>query len=120
MTAKTGTLRPRIERAAATLGVALEDGTRERLETWLERLKEWNARIDLTAARSDDELVDLMVADALVLAPHIPADARLIDVGSGAGAPGLALALLRPDLGVTLVEPVGKRSAFLRTVVGEV
>jgi len=61
-----------------------------------------------------------MLADALVLAPRLPADARVVDVGTGAGAPGLALALLRPDLRLTLVEPLGKRAAFLRTVVGAV
>jgi 16S rRNA (guanine527-N7)-methyltransferase len=60
-----------------------------------------------------------MLADALVLARHLPQGARLVDVGTGAGAPGLALALLRPDLRVTLIEPLGKRAAFLRTVIGE-
>ena len=50
----------------------------------------------------------------------MPQGARVVDVGTGAGAPGLALALLRPDLRVTLVEPLGKRAAFLRTVLGEV
>jgi 16S rRNA (guanine527-N7)-methyltransferase len=93
---------------------------RRGIETWLERLQEWNARIDLTAARSDEELVDLMVADALVLATAIPHGARLVDVGTGAGAPGLALALMRDDLRVTLVEPTGKRVSFLRTVLGAV
>lgn len=88
------------------------------LEAWLDLVVAWNARIDLTAARDDDELVDLMVADAAALAPRIPENARVVDVGSGAGAPGLALALLRPDLAVTLVEPLAKRVAFLRTVTG--
>jgi len=76
--------------------------------------------MDLTAARSSEELVDLMIADALVLASRLPPSAQVVDVGSGAGAPGLALALLRPDLRMTLVEPRGKRAAFLRTVLGEV
>ena len=105
--------------AAAALGATLDARTASNVGTWLERLEEWNARIDLTAARSPEELVDLMLADALVLAPRIAADARVVDVGTGAGAPGLALALLRPDLRVTLVEPLGKRAAFLRTVIGE-
>ena len=61
-----------------------------------------------------------MVADALVLAPRLPQGARVVDVGTGAGRPGLALALLRPDLRVTLVEPLAKRTAFLRTVLGAV
>jgi 16S rRNA (guanine527-N7)-methyltransferase len=88
--------------------------------TWLDVLVKWNARIDLTAARSAAELVDLMVADAAVLAGALDAGARVVDVGTGAGAPGLGLALLRPDLSVTLVEPLGKRVAFLRTVLGTV
>jgi 16S rRNA (guanine527-N7)-methyltransferase len=119
MRAKAGTLDTRIERAAVDLGTTLEEATRQALALWLERLQQWNARIDLTAARSEDELVDLMLADALMLAPRIPASARVVDVGTGAGAPGLALALLRPDLRLTLVEPLGKRAAFLRTVLGE-
>jgi 16S rRNA (guanine527-N7)-methyltransferase len=115
MAAKLG---PSIARAAATLGADLTDPVCGALGVWLELLKEWNARIDLTAARTDDELVDLMVADALVLAPRIPQGARVVDVGTGAGAPGLALSLLRADLRVTLVEPLAKRAAFLRTVIG--
>jgi 16S rRNA (guanine527-N7)-methyltransferase len=113
-------LSPLVDRAAVALGATLEDTARAAVLTWLERLVEWNARTDLTAARSNEELVDLMLADALVLAPHLDDRARVVDVGTGAGAPGLALALLRPDLRVTLVEPLGKRAAFLRTVVGAV
>ena len=113
-------LSPLVDRAAQALGAKLGDATRAALRTWLERLVEWNARTDLTAARSDEELVDLMVADALVIAPRLDDGARVVDVGAGAGAPGLALALMRPDLRVTLVEPLGKRAAFLRTVVGAV
>jgi len=107
-----------IARAGDTLGVSLPDGIANALGRWLDLLATWNARVDLTAARSPDELVDLMLADAMVLSTRVPANARVIDVGTGAGAPGLALAVLRPDLDVTLVEPLAKRSAFLRTVIG--
>jgi 16S rRNA (guanine527-N7)-methyltransferase len=113
-------LSPLVERAASTLGAELDEGARTAVGTWLERLVEWNQRTDLTAARSDEELVDLMLADALVIAPRLEDGARVVDVGTGAGAPGLALALLRPDLRMSLVEPLGKRAAFLRTVVGAV
>ena len=111
-------LAKRVERVATAMGASIPSQALGAVVTWLERLQEWNARIDLTAAQSPDELVDLMMADVLVLAPHVPAGARVIDVGTGAGAPGLALALLRPDLRVTLVEPLGKRASFLRTVAG--
>jgi 16S rRNA (guanine527-N7)-methyltransferase len=98
--------------------LGVDAAARPAISRWLELLREWNARIDLTAARSDDELHDLMLADAVLLAKHVPDRARVVDVGSGAGAPGLALALLRPDLKMTLVEPLAKRVSFLRTVVG--
>ncbi len=62
----------------------------------------------------------MLCADALVLAREalVPLRARLLDVGAGAGAPGLVLLLLRPDLDGTLLEPLRKRVAFLRTAVG--
>jgi 16S rRNA (guanine527-N7)-methyltransferase len=107
-----------VRRTADALGVMLANEIERALGRWLDRIAEWNARVDLTAARGANELVDLMLADALVLAKHVPKRARVVDVGTGAGAPGLALAMLRPDLDMTLVEPLGKRGAFLRTVIG--
>ncbi len=96
------------------------------LRAWIDLVVAWNARVDLTAARHDDELIDLMIADAAILADRLPRStdlprgARVVDVGSGAGAPGLPLAFMRPDLEVTLVEPLQKRVAFLRTAVGSI
>jgi 16S rRNA (guanine527-N7)-methyltransferase len=114
------TIAARIERTCEALGATADDATRRALGGWIALVATWNARVDLTAARNEDELVDLMLADALVLAPLVPAAARVVDVGTGAGAPGLPLAILRPDLRVTLVEPLQKRIAFLRTTVGSV
>lgn len=98
--------------------LGIPDDGRPAVQTWLDLLREWNARMDLTAARGEDELLDIMLADAALLAKHVPERARVVDVGCGAGAPGLALALVRPDLAVTLVEPLAKRVSFLRTVLG--
>ena len=118
MTAK---LRALIARAAEALDAGdIARPALPTLETWLDLLGTWNARMDLTAARTTESLVDLMVADGLVLAKHVPEEAEVVDVGAGAGAPGLVLAFLRPDLRVTLVEPLGKRASFLRTVLGTV
>lgn len=95
-----------------------------RLAALLDRVAVWNARIDLTAARSEGELVDLYLADALVLAADGAARGgaapreRWIDVGSGAGAPGLSLSLLWLAPELTLVEPRQKRVAFLRNAAG--
>jgi 16S rRNA (guanine527-N7)-methyltransferase len=111
------------ESTRSALGRATADlppAARDAVSAWMRLLCEWNARIDLTAARTPEELVDLMLADALTLAPHVAQGARVVDVGTGAGAPGLALALVRPDLVVTLCEPLAKRASFLRTVLGTV
>jgi 16S rRNA (guanine527-N7)-methyltransferase len=116
MAAKLGSLAARL---AESHGTQLQEEALTAIERWLLRLEEWNARMDLTSARTPEELVELMLGDAFVLAPRLPLRASVVDVGSGAGAPGLALALLRPDLEVTLVEPLGKRAGFLRTVIGD-
>ncbi len=109
-----------MRQAAEASGDPLTDTAARALQAWLTHLVQWNARIDLTAARTLEELVDLMLADALILARHVPRGARVVDVGTGAGAPGLALAILRPDLAVALVEPLAKRTAFLRTVLSAI
>lgn len=112
--------RPLIAALLRGLGASASEESVAHIVTWLDLLATWNAKIDLTAARSASELADLMLADAVVLARHEKQGAKVVDVGSGAGAPGLALSLLRPDLAVTLVEPLAKRVSFLRTVGGHV
>ena len=109
-----------LDRAIASSGVEVTDAARAALVEWLEGIAHFNAKIDLTAARSDDELIDLMIADALVLAKRLPSGARFVDVGTGAGAPGLGLAIVRADLDATLVEPLDKRVAFLRRTIGAI
>jgi 16S rRNA (guanine527-N7)-methyltransferase len=104
----------------AVAGLSLTNEASERLCRMLDLLVTWNQRIDLTAARTSDELVDLMLADsAALLGPARSLSlSEWVDVGAGAGAPGLPLALLAPELAVTLVEPQTKRVAFLRSVLG--
>jgi 16S rRNA (guanine527-N7)-methyltransferase len=113
--------RAQIARVLEALGPTegVPAGASERLWALSNLVVEWNRRIDLTAARDSNELVDLMVADAAVLArTRPPPGERWVDVGSGAGAPGLALCVLAPQLRMTLVEPREKRVAFLRTALG--
>jgi 16S rRNA (guanine527-N7)-methyltransferase len=85
---------------------------------YLDLLVTWNKQLDLTAAHDDAGLMELFFADAFVLASVAERDESWLDVGSGAGAPGVALSILRSDLSLTLVEPLQKRVAFLRAVVG--
>lgn len=102
----------RTHRAALDrLGLASEAVTA--LEAYLDLLAAWNHRVNLTAARSAEERVAILVAPVLPLAPLL-APGRLLDVGSGNGSPGLVLAVLRPACEVVLLEPRVRRWAFLR------
>jgi 16S rRNA (guanine527-N7)-methyltransferase len=120
---------PLIDRVLAAFPGAIRadaTATRESVARFLDLVVSWNQRMDLTAARSNDELVDLMLADAAAIAARAFASGgesevpeSWLDVGSGAGAPGVALALLAPEIAITLVEPRQKRVAFLRTALAE-
>lgn len=104
---------------AGRLGVTLPPGAPARLRRFWSLLLTWNARINLTGARSEADLVGDHLPDALAMLRLVDPGARLIDVGTGGGLPALPYALLRPEDPVTLVEPRAKRVAFLRTAVRE-
>jgi len=106
--------------AAAAFGRALSSDERSRLLRFFRLLLTWNARINLTGARSWAELLEEHLPDALVLERAVGRGVSLVDVGSGGGLPALPFAVLRPDVALTLVEPRAKRVAFLRTDVREV
>jgi len=89
------------------------EGARPGLERYLDLLAAWSTRVNLTGARTPADRVALLVGGVLPAAP-LAGPGRLLDVGSGNGSPGLVLALLRPDLPVTLLEPRRRRWAFLR------
>jgi 16S rRNA (guanine527-N7)-methyltransferase len=92
----------------------------EQLIVYLDLAAEWNQKVNLTAASNPNEFADLFLADAAAIASVVrwaPFD-RWVDVGSGAGAPAIALALLVPEIEMTLVEPRAKRVAFLRSALG--
>lgn len=92
----------------------------DQLARYAELVLDWGARFNLTGARTHEALADEHLADALVVLPHLPAGAfRIVDVGSGAGLPGLVLALARPEARGVLLEPIRKRHAFLTHAVRE-
>jgi 16S rRNA (guanine527-N7)-methyltransferase len=104
---------------AAAWNLACDDGQVAALCGYGESLLRWNARINLTAARSIDRLVAEHFVDAFALARRLARPARVVDVGSGGGLPAIPLTLLRRDLTIELVEPIAKKAAFLRTAVRE-
>jgi 16S rRNA (guanine527-N7)-methyltransferase len=87
------------------------------LATYLDLILKWNARTNLTAIRTPEEIVQRHFGESLFAGAHLGACATLLDFGSGAGFPGLPIQLLRPDISVTLAESQGKKAAFLREVI---
>jgi 16S rRNA (guanine527-N7)-methyltransferase len=86
------------------------------LSAYLDLLLKWNARTNLTAIREPEEIVRRHFGESLFAAERLGPCETLLDLGSGAGFPGLPIALLRPEIRVTLAESQGKKAAFLREV----
>lgn len=98
-------------------GLRLTSEQVAQLLTYLGLLLKWNSKINLTAVQSDEECVTRHFGESLYLAASRELSGRLLDIGSGAGFPGLALKIAFPRLGVVLLEPIGKKRAFLKEVV---
>lgn len=107
-------------RGAAQLGLAVDTAGVERLLIYLAELMKWSRRVNLIARDTPEaQAVETHFLDSLTLLPFVDEAAapHLLDVGSGAGFPGLALACVRPEARCTLCEPRQKRVSFLRHVV---
>jgi 16S rRNA (guanine527-N7)-methyltransferase len=90
----------------------------EQFEAYLALLVKWNARINLTSVRKPEEIVRRHFAESIFAAQQIPKNVKtLLDFGSGAGFPGIPIAICRSKIGVTLAESQGKKAAFLQEVV---
>jgi 16S rRNA (guanine527-N7)-methyltransferase len=96
----------------ALLGLELPADAQERLTAYLALLAKWNRTYNLTAVRDEQEMVAYHVLDSLAVLDHLPGDS-LADIGSGAGLPGIPLAIARPQWRVAVVESNGKKAAFL-------
>lgn len=97
-------------------GLELAPAQIGQLVTYLELLLRWNKRINLTAIHDPQACVTRHFGESLCLARWVELRGKLLDIGSGAGFPGLALKIVFPLLSVTLLEPVAKKRAFLKEV----
>ena len=105
-----------LERGLGELALDLPAGAQDRLLDYMALLVKWNRTYNLTAIRDPLAMVGHHLLDSLAVLPHLrlTAGGRIADAGSGAGLPGIPLAIARPDWSVTLAEASQKKAAFLR------
>ncbi len=106
-------LESQLAEGVATLGIALPEGSAVRLLQYLDLVEKWGEVYNLTAVRKPEAMLSRHLFDSLAVLPHI-AGPRVADVGSGAGLPGIPLALVRPDWRVVLFESNQKKAVFLQ------
>jgi 16S rRNA (guanine527-N7)-methyltransferase len=107
-----------LKRGLIALGLTLDRNIQQRLLDYIALIEKWNRVYNLTAIREPEKMVSHHLLDSLAVAPHLHAK-RLLDVGSGAGLPGIPLALAKPDTQVTLLDSNHKKAAFLNQAVME-
>jgi 16S rRNA (guanine527-N7)-methyltransferase len=98
-------------------GISVSEEQAGKLASFLELMLRWNEVHNLTSVTDLDEMIDRHLVESLACAPYLQGD-RVADVGSGAGLPGIPLAIARPEIQFTLIESRGKRVRFLEHIRG--
>lgn len=109
----------RLEAKCAALGIALTGPMLDALDQYAEILVEYNQKVNLTAITDPEGIEDKHFVDSLLLANLPETAGKLVDVGTGAGFPGVVAKIFKPELQLTLMEPTGKRVEFLKYVCAQ-
>ncbi len=102
-----------LKSGAESFSAKLNPNQVEKFNLYMELLKEWNAKFNLTAIEDDRDVVIKHFIDSLSILPYIGNGIRLIDVGTGAGFPGIPLKIIKENIKLTLLDSLGKRVKFL-------
>lgn len=98
----------------------LAEETAEKFCGYVSLYLHWNERLNLSAVRDETDVLSIHIIESIIVSRCIPQNVRsLLDYGSGAGLPGIPIALCRPEIAVTLAESQGKKAAFLQEAVRE-
>ena len=107
----------RLRQQAEGAGVALDERLVEQLEAYVDLVRRWNTKVNLTRLDRDDAGLARLAIEPLAAIPHLPAQGRVVDIGSGGGSPAIPLKLAKPGLGLCMVESKIRKAAFLREAV---
>ncbi|OGP96004.1 MAG: 16S rRNA (guanine(527)-N(7))-methyltransferase RsmG [Deltaproteobacteria bacterium RBG_16_47_11] len=102
---------------AKTFGIDLDEKAMEAFELYLKELLKWNQKINLTAIRSGKGILLKHFLDSLSVHPYLPERSFILDIGSGAGFPGIPLKIVQPSFEVTLIDSVRKKVDFQRHII---
>jgi 16S rRNA (guanine527-N7)-methyltransferase len=103
------------------LGIIPSDEQINAFMTYLSELKKWNRAYNLTGLKEDEEIITMHFLDSLLyLKAILDETVTLADIGTGAGFPGIPIKIIRPDIQMYLIEPSGKKAAFLRHIIGQI
>lgn len=107
-----------LDQGLSRLNIAVAEGALEQLTAYIALLHRWNRVYNLTAVRRPDDMVARHILDSLSISPWLQGQ-RIVDVGSGAGLPGIPLAIVHPEMEFVLLDSNGKRVRFIRQAVVE-
>jgi 16S rRNA (guanine527-N7)-methyltransferase len=106
-----------LEKGARALPLVLSPKQLNQFRSYLELLRQWNRRVNLTGLKSVSEIVQRLFLDSLTLVPFLPEGSTIMDLGTGAGFPGLPIRIAQPSQRMVLVESSAKKVSFLKEVV---
>lgn len=107
----------RLDAGQRALGLALTAPQQTQLLSYLALLLKWNKHFNLSAIREPEEALDKHLLDSLSLHRFIESGKRYLDIGAGAGLPGIPLAIIRPDIQLILVDSNGKKTRFMQQAI---
>ena len=109
----------RLEEKCSTWNIALTGTQLDQLDAFAEILVEYNQKVNLTAITDPEGIEDKHFLDSLLFAAQPEVAGKMVDVGAGAGFPGIVTKIYKPELELTLMEPTGKRVEFLKYACGQ-
>jgi 16S rRNA (guanine527-N7)-methyltransferase len=106
-----------IQTGAALFSISLDNSSLNRFALYAKELVTWNRKINLTAITAPDEIAEKHFIDSLAVVPYLAPDIKILDMGTGAGFPGLPLKIIMPDLKMTLIDASIKKVSFLKHII---